>query len=81
MNENFILDSTRILFKALDLLLFNGSIIFPECILIFDLNILMKQCLKEKSEGSVKLVGCIGKPSKKGKFQKFFSPHPHLLLF
>uniref|UniRef100_A0A3Q7IZ26 NADH:quinone oxidoreductase/Mrp antiporter membrane subunit domain-containing protein n=1 Tax=Solanum lycopersicum TaxID=4081 RepID=A0A3Q7IZ26_SOLLC len=34
-NENFILDSTRIFMKAFHLLLFDGSLIFPECILIF----------------------------------------------
>ena len=33
-NENFILDSTRIFMKAFHLLLFDGSFIFPECILI-----------------------------------------------
>nr|YP_010209591.1 NdhB [Impatiens davidii]YP_010209607.1 NdhB [Impatiens davidii]UBA17533.1 NdhB [Impatiens davidii]UBA17549.1 NdhB [Impatiens davidii] len=36
-NENFILDSTRIFMKAFHLLLFDGSFIFPECILIFGL--------------------------------------------
>ncbi|KAK4716437.1 hypothetical protein R3W88_014775 [Solanum pinnatisectum] len=36
-NENFILDSTRIFMKAFHLLLFDGSLIFPECILIFDI--------------------------------------------
>nr|YP_009439657.1 NADH-plastoquinone oxidoreductase subunit 2 [Aristida rufescens]YP_009439672.1 NADH-plastoquinone oxidoreductase subunit 2 [Aristida rufescens]YP_009744141.1 NADH-plastoquinone oxidoreductase subunit 2 [Aristida stipitata]YP_009744158.1 NADH-plastoquinone oxidoreductase subunit 2 [Aristida stipitata]YP_009744226.1 NADH-plastoquinone oxidoreductase subunit 2 [Aristida congesta]YP_009744241.1 NADH-plastoquinone oxidoreductase subunit 2 [Aristida congesta]YP_009744309.1 NADH-plastoquinone oxi len=40
-NENFILDSTRIFMKAFHLLLFNGSFIFPECILIFGLIILL----------------------------------------
>ncbi|XBI20646.1 hypothetical protein VPH35_061895 [Triticum aestivum] len=40
-NENFILDSTRIFMKAFHLLLFNGSFIFPECILIFGLILLM----------------------------------------
>nr|CAI5928015.1 NADH-plastoquinone oxidoreductase subunit 2, chloroplastic [Aegilops tauschii] len=40
-NENFILDSTRILMKAFHLLLFNGSFIFPECILIFGLILLL----------------------------------------
>nr|QYJ54567.1 NADH-plastoquinone oxidoreductase subunit 2 [Ophrys insectifera subsp. aymoninii]QYJ54568.1 NADH-plastoquinone oxidoreductase subunit 2 [Ophrys insectifera subsp. aymoninii] len=33
-NENFILDSTRIFMKAFRLLLFHGSFILPECILI-----------------------------------------------
>nr|YP_009770295.1 NADH-plastoquinone oxidoreductase subunit 2 [Zapoteca portoricensis]YP_009770319.1 NADH-plastoquinone oxidoreductase subunit 2 [Zapoteca portoricensis]QIT00997.1 NADH-plastoquinone oxidoreductase subunit 2 [Zapoteca portoricensis]QIT01021.1 NADH-plastoquinone oxidoreductase subunit 2 [Zapoteca portoricensis] len=36
-NENFILDSTRIFMKAFHLLLFDGSFIFPECILILGL--------------------------------------------
>nr|YP_010692348.1 NADH dehydrogenase subunit B [Juncus roemerianus]YP_010692368.1 NADH dehydrogenase subunit B [Juncus roemerianus]UZM11310.1 NADH dehydrogenase subunit B [Juncus roemerianus]UZM11330.1 NADH dehydrogenase subunit B [Juncus roemerianus] len=40
-NENFILDSTRILMKASHLLLFHGSFIFPECILIFGLILLL----------------------------------------
>nr|YP_009157502.1 NADH dehydrogenase subunit 2 [Piptochaetium avenaceum]YP_009157517.1 NADH dehydrogenase subunit 2 [Piptochaetium avenaceum]AJV90409.1 NADH dehydrogenase subunit 2 [Piptochaetium avenaceum]AJV90424.1 NADH dehydrogenase subunit 2 [Piptochaetium avenaceum] len=40
-NENFILDSTRIFMKAFHLLLFNGSFIFPECILIFGLILLL----------------------------------------
>nr|YP_010218197.1 NADH-plastoquinone oxidoreductase subunit 2 [Lagurus ovatus]YP_010218212.1 NADH-plastoquinone oxidoreductase subunit 2 [Lagurus ovatus]YP_010244811.1 NADH-plastoquinone oxidoreductase subunit 2 [Trisetopsis elongata]YP_010244827.1 NADH-plastoquinone oxidoreductase subunit 2 [Trisetopsis elongata]QTJ28370.1 NADH-plastoquinone oxidoreductase subunit 2 [Trisetopsis elongata]QTJ28386.1 NADH-plastoquinone oxidoreductase subunit 2 [Trisetopsis elongata]UBU97605.1 NADH-plastoquinone oxidoreductas len=40
-NENFILDSTRIFMKAFHLLLFNGSSIFPECILIFGLILLL----------------------------------------
>nr|VDD66010.1 unnamed protein product [Brassica oleracea] len=40
-NENFILDSTRIFMKAFHLLLFDGSFIFPECILIFGLILLM----------------------------------------
>jgi NADH:ubiquinone oxidoreductase subunit 2 (subunit N) len=40
-NENFILDSTRIFMKALHLLLFHGSFIFPECILIFGLILLL----------------------------------------
>nr|YP_010389134.1 NADH-plastoquinone oxidoreductase subunit 2 [Cypripedium debile]UPQ44455.1 NADH-plastoquinone oxidoreductase subunit 2 [Cypripedium debile] len=40
-NENFILDSTRIFMKAFHLLLFNGSFIFPECILIFCLILLL----------------------------------------
>nr|YP_009931699.1 NADH dehydrogenase subunit 2 [Dilophia salsa]YP_009931715.1 NADH dehydrogenase subunit 2 [Dilophia salsa]QNR90342.1 NADH dehydrogenase subunit 2 [Dilophia salsa]QNR90343.1 NADH dehydrogenase subunit 2 [Dilophia salsa] len=40
-NENFILDSTRIFMKAFHLLLFDGSFIFPECILIFGLIILL----------------------------------------
>ncbi|KAF7098582.1 LOW QUALITY PROTEIN: hypothetical protein CFC21_100312 [Triticum aestivum] len=39
-NENF-LDSTRIFMKTFHLLLFNGSFIFPECILIFGLILLM----------------------------------------
>ncbi|KAJ8425432.1 hypothetical protein Cgig2_032232 [Carnegiea gigantea] len=41
-NKNFILDSTRIFMKAFHLLLFNGSFIFPECILIFGLILLLK---------------------------------------
>ncbi|KAJ8419216.1 hypothetical protein Cgig2_032370 (chloroplast) [Carnegiea gigantea] len=41
-NENFILDSTRIFMKAFHLLLFDGSFIFPECILIFGLILLLK---------------------------------------
>ncbi|KAK4721714.1 hypothetical protein R3W88_011947 [Solanum pinnatisectum] len=40
-NENFILDSTRIFMKAFHLLLFNGNLIFPECILIFGLILLL----------------------------------------
>nr|YP_010237835.1 NADH-plastoquinone oxidoreductase subunit 2 [Pseudanthistiria umbellata]YP_010237850.1 NADH-plastoquinone oxidoreductase subunit 2 [Pseudanthistiria umbellata]QTD86435.1 NADH-plastoquinone oxidoreductase subunit 2 [Pseudanthistiria umbellata]QTD86436.1 NADH-plastoquinone oxidoreductase subunit 2 [Pseudanthistiria umbellata] len=40
-NENFILDSTRIFMKAFHLLLFNGSFIFPECILILGLILLL----------------------------------------
>nr|YP_010714567.1 NADH dehydrogenase subunit B [Albizia kalkora]WDD57877.1 NADH dehydrogenase subunit B [Albizia kalkora] len=40
-NENFILDSTRILMKAFHLLLFDGSFIFPECILILGLILLL----------------------------------------
>nr|QXO89878.1 NADH dehydrogenase subunit 2 [Erythrostemon hughesii]QXO89893.1 NADH dehydrogenase subunit 2 [Erythrostemon hughesii] len=40
-NENFILDSTRIFMKASHLLLFDGSFIFPECILIFGLILLL----------------------------------------
>nr|YP_009571476.1 NADH-plastoquinone oxidoreductase subunit 2 [Gisekia pharnaceoides]YP_009571491.1 NADH-plastoquinone oxidoreductase subunit 2 [Gisekia pharnaceoides]AEK78184.1 NADH-plastoquinone oxidoreductase subunit 2 [Gisekia africana]QBC71953.1 NADH-plastoquinone oxidoreductase subunit 2 [Gisekia sp. GY-2019]QBC67770.1 NADH-plastoquinone oxidoreductase subunit 2 [Gisekia pharnaceoides]QBC67771.1 NADH-plastoquinone oxidoreductase subunit 2 [Gisekia pharnaceoides]QBC71954.1 NADH-plastoquinone oxidoreduc len=40
-NENFILDSTRIFMKAFHFLLFNGSFIFPECILIFGLILLL----------------------------------------
>ncbi|XBH86245.1 hypothetical protein VPH35_073953 [Triticum aestivum] len=40
-NENFILDSTRIFMKSFHLLLFNGSFIFPECILIFGLILLL----------------------------------------
>nr|YP_010230853.1 NADH-plastoquinone oxidoreductase subunit 2 [Sargentodoxa cuneata]YP_010230867.1 NADH-plastoquinone oxidoreductase subunit 2 [Sargentodoxa cuneata]QSV10549.1 NADH-plastoquinone oxidoreductase subunit 2 [Sargentodoxa cuneata]QSV10561.1 NADH-plastoquinone oxidoreductase subunit 2 [Sargentodoxa cuneata] len=40
-NENFILDSTRIFMKAFHLLLFHGSLIFPECILIFGLILLL----------------------------------------
>nr|YP_009402398.1 NADH-plastoquinone oxidoreductase subunit 2 [Dichrostachys cinerea]YP_009402413.1 NADH-plastoquinone oxidoreductase subunit 2 [Dichrostachys cinerea]APA33039.1 NADH-plastoquinone oxidoreductase subunit 2 [Dichrostachys cinerea]APA33054.1 NADH-plastoquinone oxidoreductase subunit 2 [Dichrostachys cinerea]QGA84916.1 NADH-plastoquinone oxidoreductase subunit 2 [Dichrostachys cinerea] len=40
-NENFILDSTRILMKAFHLLLFDGSLIFPECILILGLILLL----------------------------------------
>ncbi|KAJ8427061.1 hypothetical protein Cgig2_006738 [Carnegiea gigantea] len=41
-NENFILNSTRIFMKAFHLLLFDGSFIFPECILIFGLILLLK---------------------------------------
>ncbi|THU42837.1 hypothetical protein C4D60_Mb00t14440 [Musa balbisiana] len=41
LNENFILDSTRIFMKAFHLLLFHGSFIFPECILIFGLILLL----------------------------------------
>nr|QUQ06974.1 NADH dehydrogenase subunit B [Sauvagesia rhodoleuca]QUQ06990.1 NADH dehydrogenase subunit B [Sauvagesia rhodoleuca] len=40
-NENFILNSTRIFMKAFHLLLFDGSFIFPECILIFGLILLL----------------------------------------
>nr|UFK29636.1 NADH-plastoquinone oxidoreductase subunit 2 [Bassia littorea]UFK29637.1 NADH-plastoquinone oxidoreductase subunit 2 [Bassia littorea] len=40
-NENFILDSTRIFMKAFHLLLFDGSLIFPECILICGLILLL----------------------------------------
>ncbi|XP_060668187.1 NAD(P)H-quinone oxidoreductase subunit 2 A, chloroplastic-like [Ziziphus jujuba] len=40
-NENFILDSMRIFMKAVHLLLFDGSFIFPECILIFCLILLL----------------------------------------
>nr|ACP04336.1 NADH-plastoquinone oxidoreductase subunit 2 [Mangifera indica] len=40
-NENFILDSTRIFMKAFHLLLFDGSFVFPECILIFGLILLL----------------------------------------
>nr|ATV98242.1 NADH-plastoquinone oxidoreductase subunit 2 [Grias cauliflora]ATV98259.1 NADH-plastoquinone oxidoreductase subunit 2 [Grias cauliflora] len=40
-NENFILDSTKIFMKAFRLLLFDGSFIFPECILIFGLILLL----------------------------------------
>nr|YP_010283850.1 NADH-plastoquinone oxidoreductase subunit 2 [Carallia brachiata]YP_010283865.1 NADH-plastoquinone oxidoreductase subunit 2 [Carallia brachiata]YP_010349554.1 NADH dehydrogenase subunit B [Carallia diplopetala]YP_010349569.1 NADH dehydrogenase subunit B [Carallia diplopetala]UKZ51004.1 NADH-plastoquinone oxidoreductase subunit 2 [Carallia brachiata]UKZ51019.1 NADH-plastoquinone oxidoreductase subunit 2 [Carallia brachiata]UNW51335.1 NADH dehydrogenase subunit B [Carallia diplopetala]UNW513 len=40
-NENFILDSTKIFMKAFHLLLFDGSFIFPECILIFGLILLL----------------------------------------
>nr|YP_009059564.1 NADH-plastoquinone oxidoreductase subunit 2 [Iris gatesii]YP_009059579.1 NADH-plastoquinone oxidoreductase subunit 2 [Iris gatesii]YP_010349107.1 NADH dehydrogenase subunit 2 [Iris germanica]YP_010349123.1 NADH dehydrogenase subunit 2 [Iris germanica]YP_010399147.1 NADH-plastoquinone oxidoreductase subunit 2 [Iris atrofusca]YP_010399161.1 NADH-plastoquinone oxidoreductase subunit 2 [Iris atrofusca]YP_010399227.1 NADH-plastoquinone oxidoreductase subunit 2 [Iris atropurpurea]YP_010399241.1 len=40
-NEVFILDSTRIFMKAFHLLLFHGSFIFPECILIFGLILLL----------------------------------------
>uniref|UniRef100_UPI0030E413AC NADH-plastoquinone oxidoreductase subunit 2 n=1 Tax=Drymaria cordata TaxID=191453 RepID=UPI0030E413AC len=40
-NENFILDSTRIFMKAFHLLLFDGRFIFPECILIFGLILLL----------------------------------------
>ncbi|KAL5573229.1 hypothetical protein UlMin_022826 [Ulmus minor] len=40
-NKNFILDSTRIFMKAFHLLLFDGSFIFPECILIFGLILLL----------------------------------------
>ena len=40
-NEKFILDSTRIFMKAFHLLLFDGSFIFLECILIFGLILLL----------------------------------------
>ncbi|KAF1866123.1 hypothetical protein Lal_00043077 [Lupinus albus] len=40
-NENFILESTRIFMKAIRLLLFDGSFIFPECILIFGLILIL----------------------------------------
>ncbi|PHT76210.1 hypothetical protein T459_19732 [Capsicum annuum] len=40
-NENFILDCTRIFMKAFHLLLFHGSFIFPECLLIFGLILLL----------------------------------------
>ncbi|KAF1876743.1 hypothetical protein Lal_00031559 [Lupinus albus] len=40
-NENFILYSTRIFMKAFHLLLFDGSFIFPKCILIFGLILLL----------------------------------------
>ncbi|XBH56212.1 hypothetical protein VPH35_078107 [Triticum aestivum] len=40
-NENFILDSTRFFMKVFHLLLFNGSFIFPECILIFGLILIL----------------------------------------
>nr|YP_010475159.1 NADH dehydrogenase subunit 2 [Corydalis jingyuanensis]YP_010475184.1 NADH dehydrogenase subunit 2 [Corydalis jingyuanensis]UVH69446.1 NADH dehydrogenase subunit 2 [Corydalis jingyuanensis]UVH69471.1 NADH dehydrogenase subunit 2 [Corydalis jingyuanensis] len=40
-NENFILDSTRIFMKAFQLLLFHGSFLVPECILIFGLILLL----------------------------------------
>nr|YP_010873453.1 NADH-plastoquinone oxidoreductase subunit 2 [Justicia quadrifaria]YP_010873468.1 NADH-plastoquinone oxidoreductase subunit 2 [Justicia quadrifaria]WGV34673.1 NADH-plastoquinone oxidoreductase subunit 2 [Justicia quadrifaria]WGV34688.1 NADH-plastoquinone oxidoreductase subunit 2 [Justicia quadrifaria] len=40
-NEKFILDSTRIFMKAFHLLLFDGSLIFPECLLIFGLILLL----------------------------------------
>nr|YP_010551674.1 NADH dehydrogenase subunit B [Allomorphia inaequata]YP_010551691.1 NADH dehydrogenase subunit B [Allomorphia inaequata]UTM94009.1 NADH dehydrogenase subunit B [Allomorphia inaequata]UTM94026.1 NADH dehydrogenase subunit B [Allomorphia inaequata] len=40
-NENLILDSTRIFMKAFHLLLFDGSFILPECILIFGLILLL----------------------------------------
>nr|AKZ30243.1 NADH dehydrogenase subunit 2 [Goodenia ovata] len=40
-NENFILDFTRIFMKAFHLFLFDGSLIFPECILIFGLILLL----------------------------------------
>ncbi|KAJ6880861.1 hypothetical protein NC652_034022 [Populus alba x Populus x berolinensis] len=40
-NENFILNSMRIFMKAFHLLLFDGSFIFPECILIFDIILLL----------------------------------------
>ncbi|KAL4188080.1 hypothetical protein AMTRI_Chr09g22120 [Amborella trichopoda] len=39
--ENFILDSTRIFMKAFHSLLFHGSFIFPECILMFGLILLL----------------------------------------
>ncbi|KAJ9546128.1 hypothetical protein OSB04_025835 [Centaurea solstitialis] len=41
LNENFILDSTIIFMKGFRLLLFNGSLIFLECILIFGLILLL----------------------------------------
>ncbi|KAJ8438599.1 hypothetical protein Cgig2_010383 [Carnegiea gigantea] len=41
-NKNFILDSTRIFIKAFHLLRFDRSFIFPECILIFGLILLLK---------------------------------------
>nr|AKZ30052.1 NADH dehydrogenase subunit 2 [Goodenia radicans] len=40
-NENFILDFTRNFMKAFHLFLFDGSLIFPECILIFGLILLL----------------------------------------
>ncbi|KAJ8444816.1 hypothetical protein Cgig2_034051 [Carnegiea gigantea] len=40
-NENFFLDSARIFVKAFHLLLFDGSFIFLECILIFGLILLL----------------------------------------
>ncbi|PHT89600.1 hypothetical protein T459_04713 [Capsicum annuum] len=40
-NENFFLDSTRIFMKAFHFLLFDESFIFPECILIFGLILLL----------------------------------------
>nr|QFQ49690.1 NADH-plastoquinone oxidoreductase subunit 2 [Phyllagathis rajah] len=40
-NENLILESTRIFMKAFHLLLFDGSLILPECILIFGLILLL----------------------------------------
>ncbi|KAL1120435.1 hypothetical protein V6Z11_D01G165200 [Gossypium hirsutum] len=40
-NENFILDSTRTFMKAFHLLLFDGSFIFRECILLFVLILLL----------------------------------------
>nr|QFQ40536.1 NADH-plastoquinone oxidoreductase subunit 2 [Phyllagathis velutina]UTM99070.1 NADH dehydrogenase subunit B [Bredia sp. 850]UTM99087.1 NADH dehydrogenase subunit B [Bredia sp. 850] len=40
-NENLILDSRRIFMKAFHLLLFDGSLILPECILIFGLILLL----------------------------------------
>nr|YP_010476042.1 NADH dehydrogenase subunit 2 [Corydalis hamata]YP_010476067.1 NADH dehydrogenase subunit 2 [Corydalis hamata]UVH70329.1 NADH dehydrogenase subunit 2 [Corydalis hamata]UVH70354.1 NADH dehydrogenase subunit 2 [Corydalis hamata] len=40
-NENFILNSTRIFMKAFQLLLFHGSFLVPECILIFGLILLL----------------------------------------
>ncbi|KAL5545338.1 hypothetical protein UlMin_009122 [Ulmus minor] len=40
-NENFILDSTIIFMKAFHLLLFDGSFIFPKCILIFGIILLL----------------------------------------
>ncbi|KAJ8420114.1 hypothetical protein Cgig2_030513 [Carnegiea gigantea] len=41
-NENFLLDSMSIFMKAFHLLLFDGSFIFSECILIFGLILLLK---------------------------------------
>nr|AUT83109.1 NdhB [Campanula patula] len=40
-NENFILNFTRIFMKTFHLLLFDGTFIFPECILIFGLILLL----------------------------------------
>nr|AKZ22003.1 NADH dehydrogenase subunit 2 [Campanula rotundifolia] len=40
-NDNFILNFTRICMKTFHLLLFDGSFIFPECILIFSLILLL----------------------------------------
>ncbi|KAK8365059.1 hypothetical protein V6Z11_A02G027200 [Gossypium hirsutum] len=40
-NEKFILNSMRTFMKDFHLLLFDGSFIFPECILIFDLILLL----------------------------------------
>ncbi|CAN4093621.1 unnamed protein product [Withania somnifera] len=40
-NENFIFDSARIFIKVFHLLILDGNLIFPECILIFGLILLL----------------------------------------